>query len=166
MAPQARVLVAGIGNVFFGDDGFGVEVVQRLAAAPLPDGVRVMDAGIRGVHLAYELADGAYDMAILVDATPRGGAPGTLYLLEPERGAAADHAPAAMDGHGLTPAAVLELLEKLGSPPARIVVLGCEPAVIDERMELSAPVAAAVDEAVATVRRLVTEAAGLQAGVT
>src|SRR5262249_13558232 len=82
-AMTGRTLVAGIGNVFLGDDGFGVEVVTRLAGTPLPDGVRVVDYGIRGMHLAYDLA-GGYDAAILVDAVPRGEAPGTVYVIEPE----------------------------------------------------------------------------------
>jgi hydrogenase maturation protease len=88
-----KILVAGIGNIFLGDDGFGVEVAGRLADADLPDGVKVVDYGIRGMHLAYDLANG-YDTAILVDATPRGGAPGTIYVIEPDlsSGAADDSA--------------------------------------------------------------------------
>jgi len=154
---MTRVLVAGIGNIFFGDDGFGVEVARRLASETMPEGVRVLDAGIRGVHLAYELVDGQYDMAILVDATPRGGAPGTLYLLEPDVAAVDGDAASPMDGHGLTPAALLAGLNVLGTPPGRVLVLGCEPSATEEAMELSEPVAAAVDQAVALVRRLVAE---------
>ena len=81
---RQRVLIAGIGNIFLGDDGFGVEVAKRLASEALPDWVRVADFGIRGLHLAYELLDTAYETTILVDATPRGGAPGTVYLIEPD----------------------------------------------------------------------------------
>ena len=83
-----RLLMAGVGNIFLGDDGFGVEVASRLAGAELPDWVRVADYGIRGMHLAYDLASG-YDSAILIDATPRGGEPGTIYVIEPERPPAA-----------------------------------------------------------------------------
>lgn len=86
MTGAARTLVAGVGNIFLGDDGFGVEVARRLAAEPLPEQVEVADIGVRGVHLAYQLLDG-YDTLVLVDATTRGGAPGTLYLIEPDGGA-------------------------------------------------------------------------------
>jgi hydrogenase maturation protease len=84
-----KILVAGIGNIFLGDDGFGVEVAARLAGGDLPDGVKVVDYGIRGMHLAYDLANG-YDLAILIDATARGEAPGTLYVIEPDASGAAD----------------------------------------------------------------------------
>ena len=80
---EPRVLVAGIGNIFLGDDGFGVEVADRLAGRTLPDGVQVADFGIRGVHLAYELLDG-YDALVLVDAVPMGEPPGTVAIIEPE----------------------------------------------------------------------------------
>jgi hydrogenase maturation protease len=80
-----RTLIAGIGNIFLGDDGFGVEVASRLAGADLPDGVKVVDYGIRGMHLAYDLANG-FELAILIDATARGGAPGTIYVIEPDLG--------------------------------------------------------------------------------
>jgi len=152
-----RILVAGIGNVFFGDDGFGVEVARRLGARPLPDGVDVADFGIRGIDLAYALLDG-YAAAILVDATPRGGAPGTLYVLDPEVDAL-ETAPLP-DTHALGPAAILGLVRALcdGLPTLRIV--GCEPVGADAdelTMALSGPVAAAVDEAVALVEGLVDE---------
>src|SRR6516225_7125141 len=86
---QPRILVAGIGNIFLGDDAFGVEVARRLAARPQPDGVRVADFGIRGIDLTYALLDG-YETVILVDATPRGGQPGTLYVIEPDVGGPAE----------------------------------------------------------------------------
>jgi hydrogenase maturation protease len=162
-----KVLVAGVGNVFLGDDGFGVEVVRRLAQEPQPDGVTVTDFGIRGLHLAYELLEG-YDTTILVDATARGGRPGELYVVEVEQ---ADlPAPptsdqlveqgAVLDAHGMTPAEVLGLLAMLGGTPGRVLVLGCEPAVVREEMGLSAPVAAAVDVALVELRRLVGEESG------
>ncbi|HEY0486475.1 MAG TPA: hydrogenase maturation protease [Mycobacteriales bacterium] len=156
-----RVLVAGVGNVFLGDDGFGVEVVTRLAGTPLPDGVTVADFGIRGVHLAYELLDG-YDALVLVDAVPRGDVPGTLYVIEPDldsiRPAGVGGEPV-MDAHGLDPEAVLGLLAALGGRVGRVTVLGCEPADVSERMGLSDPVAGAVDEAVRMARRLAGDAA-------
>jgi hydrogenase maturation protease len=152
-----RVLVAGIGNVFLGDDGFGVEVVQRLDPASLPDVVDVVDYGIRGVHLAYDLLDGAHDVVVLVDALPLPDPPGTLAVLEvPMDGGTAPDLPA-VDGHGMTPVAVVELLKGLGGGVQRVLVVGCRPAVVDERMELSAPVAAAVEPAVAMVADLVDD---------
>jgi hydrogenase maturation protease len=150
------VLVAGVGNVFLGDDGFGVEVARRLAAEDLPDGVEVADVGIRGVHLAYQLLDG-YDLAILVDASPRGEAPGTISVIEPAAGAATAGGPL-VDAHGMAPDAVLAMLEALGGGPVRVLLVGCEPAEVDARMGLSEPVAAAVGEAVEVVRELVAQA--------
>lgn len=149
-----RVLVAGIGNVFLGDDGFGVEVVRALAESPLPPDVRVADYGISGMHLAYDLLDG-YPILILVDATPRGGTPGTLYVLDVDPDAVG-HSPV-VDGHGMQPDAVLALLRTLGGRAGRVLVVGCEPATVDEGIGLSAPVAAAVDGAVRQVRRLLDE---------
>ena len=153
----SRILVAGIGNVFFGDDGFGVEVARRLGERPQPEGVRVVDFGIRGLDLAYALSDG-YDAAILVDALPRGGPPGTLYVLEPEVAAAPIGTLA--DTHGLDPARILSLLRTLGDDVPIVRIVGCEPTLVagDEMtMGLSAPVAAAVDEAVALVEALAAE---------
>jgi len=148
-----HVLVAGIGNIFLGDDGFGVEVVQRLRSLPLPESVRVVDVGIRGVHLAYELLDSDYDTAILIDAVPRGGPPGTLYLTEPDR--ESSRRGKTPDAHAMTPEAVLELLDSLGGRAPRVLVLGCEPASVEEGIGLSEPVARAVDEAAAVVVGLV-----------
>ena len=161
-----RVLVAGVGNIFLGDDGFGVQVARRLAGEALPDGVEVADFGIRGVHLAYQLLDG-YDLAILVDASPRGGEPGSLYVIEPTLG---DGGPeergdgpkgdgqVLLDGHGMQPDAVLGLLRALGGPVGRVLVVGCEPAEVRERIGLSEPVSRAVGEAARVVRELVTQA--------
>jgi hydrogenase maturation protease len=155
----SRVLVAGVGNVFLGDDGFGVEVARRLAAslpvgptAP-PDEVRVVDYGIRAVHLAHDLVDG-YDALVLVDALARGDAPGTLYVLEPD---AVHPLPtsAVADAHGMTPDAVLALVTALGGRLDRTLVVGCEPADCSEGMELTAAVANAVDPAVALVGDLI-----------
>ncbi|WP_328929322.1 hydrogenase maturation protease [Streptomyces sp. NBC_00190] len=152
---SGRTLVAGIGNVFLGDDGFGVEAVRGLSAHPLPDDVEVVDFGVRGVHLAYQLLDG-YDTLVLVDATARGGDPGTLYLIEADAGGPAPPGGAVLDGHHMSPDAVLALLDTLcagtgSTPPRRTLVVGCEPASIEEGIGLSAPVAAAVPRAVRMV---------------
>ncbi|MFE7775049.1 hydrogenase maturation protease [Streptomyces sp. NPDC057445] len=155
----ARTLVAGIGNIFLGDDGFGVETVRRLTEHPLPDHVEVADIGIRGVHLAYRLLDG-YDTVVLVDATARGGEPGTLYVIEAGTPGAHDTKSVSLDGHGMSPDAVLALLDTLcagtdTTPPRRILVVGCEPENVEEGIGLSPRVAAAVPEAVRTVKDLV-----------
>jgi hydrogenase maturation protease len=152
-----RTLVAGVGNIFLGDDGFGPEVARRLAGAGLPEGVRVADYGTSGMHLAYDLTSG-YDSAVLVDAAPRGQAPGTVTVLEAVLPGQDDSpGPPApdpvdvsrfFDGHGMPPDVVLSVLGRLGRPAPRILVVCCEPARVDYRMELSEPVAAAVDDAV------------------
>jgi hydrogenase maturation protease len=147
-----RVLVAGIGNVFLGDDAFGVEVVARLRGRAMPAGVRVVDFGIRGIDLAFALE--RCDAAILVDAIARGGAPGTLYVIEPEVSGDADPG---LSPHALTPDQVLRRLAP-GARPRAVRVVGCEPQTLgddDAPAELSAPVRAAVDEAVRLVEALV-----------
>jgi hydrogenase maturation protease len=157
----ARTLVAGVGNIFLGDDGFGVETVRVLATHQLPAHVEVVDIGVRGVHLAYQLLDG-YDTLVLVDATARGGDPGTLYRIEVDSpGDIAPQGPV-LDGHHMSPDAVLALMETLcsgtgGTPPGRTVVVGCEPASLEEGIGLSAPVAAAVPEAVRLIQAIVGE---------
>ena len=129
-----RVLVAGVGNIFLGDDAFGVEVARRLRTATLPAGVRVEDFGIRSLHLAYELLDGGYDLTVLVDASPRGGAPGTVYLIEPDL----DRVDAASaDAHAMNPDTIFASLRALGGKPGRVLVVGCEPASVEEGMGLS-----------------------------
>jgi hydrogenase maturation protease len=147
----ARVLIAGVGNLFFGDDAFGSEVARRLARRTQPDGVRVIDFGIRGLDLAYALSEG-YAAVILVDATARGGPPGTLYVLEPD--AASTSQTAALDPHGMDPAAVLRLASSLGDACASVLILGCEPACCEEGIGLSAAVSTAVEEAVALAESL------------
>ncbi|MEU6369287.1 hydrogenase maturation protease [Streptomyces sp. NPDC046931] len=155
---HGTILVAGIGNVFLGDDGFGVETVRALSGRRLPGHVEVLDVGVRGVHLAYQLLDG-YDTLVLVDATTRGGDPGTLYVIEHGEDAA-DGVPAApMDGHRMTPDAVLALLGTLcagtgGQRPRRTVVVGCEPASVEERIGLSPAVSDAVPEAVRLIEQI------------
>jgi hydrogenase maturation protease len=141
-----RILVAGIGNVFLGDDGFGVEVATRLVSRPLPDGVKVADFGIRGVHLAYELLDG-FQFLVMIDAVPLGDEPGTLAVLEPDLHEIEDGV-ASMDAHSMNPAVVLATLSRLGGRLSRVLVVGCQPARVDEGMGLSPRVAAAVEPAV------------------
>jgi hydrogenase maturation protease len=146
------VLVAGVGNIFLGDDGFGPEVVRRLAGRPLPPEVRVVDYGIRGMHLAYDLLDGV-DLLVLVDAAPRGGQPGDVVVLE----VGAEHlGDGDFDAHGMEPTAMLASLGALGGRLPRTYVVGCEPADTAEGIGLSPPVQAAVDGAVRTVTGLVT----------
>ena len=161
-----RVLVAGIGNVFFGDDGFGVEVACQLNGTALPCTVDVADYGIRGVHLAYDLLSGLYHTLIMIDAAPVDGPPGTLAVLEIPQAEGDLQASMpqplgqpALDGHGMTPMAVLSLLRALGGVVERVLVVACRPAVIEERMGLSDSVAAAVTGAV----RLVTELSHMEA---
>jgi len=167
---RRRVLIAGVGNIFLGDDGFGVEVARRLRGRPYPEGIEIVDFGIRGIDLAYSLLDG-YDTLILVDAVPRGGPPGTLYLIEPdltgisaESGATAGRA--ALDTHSMDPLKVLAFARALGAPPVHILLVGCEPATTGDMdagemlMGLSAPVRAAIDAAISMIDTLV---AGLTA---
>jgi hydrogenase maturation protease len=212
------MLIAGVGNIFLGDDGFGVEVATRLSGESLPDWVRVADYGISGMHLAYDLAEG-FETTVLIDATPRGGEPGTLYVMELEPGsgmsAETDAAPATavagapptadastppaasgastspatprastppaaadagtptaavpsadsrgiplVDGHGMQPDVVFGMLKTLGGDAGRVLLVGCEPASVDEGIGLSAPVTAAVDEAVRILLDLVRAEAG------
>jgi hydrogenase maturation protease len=166
MTEGPRIMVAGIGNVFFSDDGFGVEVANRLAREPLPDCIRVEDYGIRGVHLAHDLCAG-YDALVIIDAMPMGDEPpGTVVVLEPDVPPPAsqtdddgDPVPV-MDAHTMSPLAVLTTLANLGGSVDRILVVGCQPATIEDGMGLSEPVAAAVDRAVEMVSELLTELVG------
>jgi len=151
-----RVLVAGVGNVFLGDDGFGPAVLDRLGERPLPDGVRAVDYGIRGVHLSFDLLDD-WDALVLVDALPGDGPPGELRLLEVADADLAGSPP--LDAHGLHPLAVLSALPGLGGRLPRTVVLGCTPASVEEGMALSPRVRAAVRPAADRVRALVAELA-------
>ncbi len=160
MAP--RILIACIGNLFLGDDAFGVEVARRLVGRTLPPGVRVIDFGIRGIDLTFALLDDTYDVILMVDAAPRGGTPGTLYVIEPEWKEAEELDPSMslpLETHSLDPARVIRLVSALGGRAKRLVVLGCEPSPLDPDEdpmgELSAPVRAAVDEAVRMIESLV-----------
>ena len=148
------MLVAGIGNLFCGDDGFGPEVVRRLVASKrLPEPVRAVDYGIRGMHLAYDLLDG-YDALVIVDAVPGGGEPGELSVLEVGED---DLGVGGFDPHGMAPVAVLASLKDLGGRLPPTYVVGCRPADTAEGIGLSAPVQAAVPLAMETVRALLRE---------
>ena len=157
---EFRILVAGIGNIFFGDDAFGVEVARALAQRRLPSNVRVVDFGIRGFDLTFALLDG-YDLTILVDASQRGGKPGTLSVLEPSLAAADDsnRFPAEIETHGLVPSKALELAGVMGGKLGEIRLVSCEPATLgdaaDGRMGLSAPVKNAVAEALDLIESLI-----------
>jgi hydrogenase maturation protease len=153
-----RILVAGIGNIFLGDDAFGSEVAQRLLRAPLPPGVRVVDYGVRGLHLAYDLLEGGYHLTILADLLPRGGTPGTVYLMEPDVGLQAP--PETPDAHTMSPASVFGALRALGGHPGRTLIVGCEPASLEEGAPLSEAVEAALDDAVALVNEVIARERG------
>lgn len=144
-----RILVAGIGNIFLGDDGFGVEVVKRLHSCELPAGVRVVDFGIRGFDLAYALQDG-YEAAILVDAYPHGKTPGTVSLVEPDLSKFNEPQQGVVETHGMNPVNVLRMAKSMNRDMKRVLLVGCEPASLGGEegfLGLSDPVAAAVDEA-------------------
>lgn len=159
-----KILVAGIGNIFLGDDAFGSEVAQRLLRLDWPANVRVQDFGIRSFDLTMALVDG-YDAVILVDATPRGGAPGTVYTIEPDLSELDGQPPeaAAIDTHGMDPVRVLALARSMGAQLRKVLVVGCEPLpdTVDPDsagvMGLSEPVNAAVPEAIGTIEILVAQ---------
>lgn len=155
-----NVLIAGIGNIFQGDDAFGVEVARRLAGRPLPEGVVAVDFGIRGYDLAYAVME-PRDCTILVDAVTRGGEPGTLYVIEPDFAELEE--PSDVSAHAMNPLNVFRLVKAMGGSWSRVLLLGCEPADLgseDEgKMGLSDAVAAAVDQAVVLAESLVSDLA-------
>jgi hydrogenase maturation protease len=161
---KPTILVAGIGNIFLGDDAFGVEVVRRLANLQLPQSVRVADFGIRGFDLAYALQDG-YETTILVDACPHGEAAGTLYVIEPDLKALDDFAPnapeapqAVMEAHTMNPIGVLRMARAMNIGLKNILLVGCEPETLggeEGQMGLSAPVEAAVDSGVKLLESII-----------
>jgi len=159
---ESKVLVACVGNIFLGDDAFGVEVASRLWQELLPEGVKVVDFGIRSYDLAYALME-PWDDVILVDALPRGGVAGTIYVLEPELPSdVANGQFPAIDAHSLNPVAVLQMVHALGGKIRRMLVVGCEPSSVEAdgtgNFKLSPPVHAAVGEAVETIKRLIERA--------
>jgi hydrogenase maturation protease len=156
MRSNGKILVAGIGNIFLGDDAFGVEVAQQLLQRPLPPDVQVLDYGIRSYDLAYALMQ-EWELVILVDAVSRGEEPGTVYTIEPEL-SELDTAPS-LDAHTMNPVSVLQLVRALGGEPARVLVVGCEPMRLEPdeitgEIGLSAPVQHAVDVAIEVIEEL------------
>ena len=144
-----RVLIAGVGNIFFGDDGFGVEVARRLSGERFTSQVHVADFGIRGVHLAFEIVSG-YDVVILIDAVRCGGQPGTLYVIEPDTSGLGTTA----DAHSMEVQNVFSFINRLGGTHAKILIVGCEPGDVREGIGLSDRVSPAVDETIRLVRNL------------
>jgi hydrogenase maturation protease len=152
-----RILVAGIGNIFMGDDAFGVEVVNELSRRKLPGEVLVRDFGIRSYDLAYAMMDG-YDVMILVDATPQGQPPGTIYLIEPDLGGLDNLEDEAVNAHSMNPVRVLQMLRAFGTRPGPLYLAGCEPGILEtEEIGLSEPVRAAIPQAVAMIESLIDE---------
>lgn len=153
-----RILVAGVGNIFLSDDGFGVAVASRMAKQQLPPSVTVSDFGIRGVHLAFELLDG-YDGLVLVDAVAMGEPPGTLALLDAGDGSwsGLGHDGALIDAHTMSPDVVFATLDRIGGNLETTYVLGCQPACLDEGIGLSPPVEAAVGTAINMCEQLLTD---------
>ncbi len=157
---NARVLIAGLGNIFCGDDAFGVETVRRLTEAGLPDGACAVDFGIRSYDLAFALTDG-YAAVVLVDATPRGEPPGTVYLIEPDLERLDDpepSEPALAGAHAMNPVTVLRMARSLGGIRSKVLLVGCEPARLeteDGEMALSAEVESAIPRAVEMIQSVV-----------
>ena len=155
-----RILIAGVGNIFLGDDAFGVEVAQRMKDRPLPDGVKVVDFGIRGIDLAYCLLDG-YDKVILVDTVQRGGPPGSLYVIDPVVEHLAEDESPMIQAHNLEPSRVLTLLQTMGQTIPFIRLVGCEPATFEPNdggdLQLSVTVRGAFDEAVNIIESLINQ---------
>ena len=149
---SARVLVAGIGNIFFSDDGFGSEVARAMLADNGVD-VKIEDFGIAGMHLGYELVNG-YERAIIIDLVPRGGSPGTLYVIEPDLQLPGGPA----DAHRMDLQNVFAFVRALGADAPPIEIVGCEPSSVDEGIGLSQPVAAVIGIAVALVRARIANA--------
>jgi hydrogenase maturation protease len=155
---ERQILVAGIGNAWLGDDGFGGRVAEALAARELPPGVTALDFGTGGLDLAYEVMRG-YDALVLVDASRQGGEPGTLYVFEPEPesvGAVEDGE--VLNPHGMDPRTVLRFVKTVGGWPGKVVVIACEPDVAEEMgLELSPAVAGSVERAVELVIETIAE---------
>lgn len=157
---NGKVLIACIGNIFLGDDGFGVEVARSLARRQLPESVVVRDFGIRGFDLAYALLD-PWEAVVMVDALPRGEVPGTLFTMEPDLSVLGNPASPDMgiNPHGMDPLRVLHLAASMGTISPQVIVVGCEPLdfgdELEGRMGLSPVVQNAVEEASSMVEELV-----------
>jgi hydrogenase maturation protease len=154
---KPSILVAGIGNIFLGDDGFGVEVIKRLSAREFPASVRVVDFGIRGFDLAYALQDG-YETTILVDAYPHGQPPGTVSLVEPDLTRLEENQQSVVETHGMNPVNVLRMAAAMNAKLGKVLLVGCEPATFggeEGQMGLSETVEAAVHEAARMIASLI-----------
>lgn len=160
MKPREKILIACIGNIFLGDDAFGCEVAKVLAQRELPEEVKLVDFGIRSFDLSYALMDG-YETTVFVDAAPRGGEPGTVYVIEPDRTQldAIETQTETFEPHGMNPMKVLSMVKSLGGDFNNIVVVGCEPQYTGEDgegyMGLSEPVEASLGKAVEVIESLV-----------
>jgi hydrogenase maturation protease len=156
-----RILIACIGNIFLGDDGFGTEVARRLSNRTLPPGVLLKDFGIRSIDLTYALLE-PYELVILVDASARGGDPGTIYLIEPDEADSGPGGPARLETHNMNPVNVLRMARSMGGVHGRVLIVGCEPADFGPsgdggRLGLSEPVERALDGAVTLIESLLIE---------
>ncbi len=159
MTSPSKILVAGIGNIFLGDDAFGSEVARRLMHETLPGQVRVMDFGIRSYDLAYAMMDG-YDVTILVDITSQGQAPGTVSLIAPDLNQLNELDERMADAHSLNPVRVLQMLQAFGSLPGKLYLIGCEPAILeveDGQIGLSETVERSVPQAIELIKSLVND---------
>ena len=159
-----KILVAGIGNIFFGDDAFGCEVIRALRQRALPQEVTVTDFGIRGYDLAYALTND-FDAVILVDAAPRNSVPGTLYLIEPDTEGTNDSRDTMMDGHAMSPITVIKMAKSFGRVCEKLYLVGCEPETCengDDQMGLSPKVQEAIPQALAMIDSLVNELLGIR----
>ena len=154
-----NILVAGIGNIFFGDDAFGCEVVRQLLERPVPTGVTIRDFGVRSYDLAYAMMDGP-GVTIFIDATPRGEPPGTVSLIAPDINSLDNISGEVFNAHSMNPVRVLQLIRSLGGQPGRLYLVGCEPAVLETEegaMGLSHPVQAAVAKALKMIDSLIVD---------
>ena len=159
--PNPTILIAGIGNIFLGDDAFGSEVARRLELQSWPEGVRVVDFGIRGLDLAYALLDG-HDLVLIVDAAPRGASPGTLSVVEPDLSVldSSEQSPTLLDAHTLDPLKILGLARVMGGRWARLLLIACEPADLggeEGRLGMSDPVRVGVEGAAQMIVRIVND---------
>lgn len=154
-----KILIAGVGNMFLGDHGFGCEVIRQLRPLKFPPAVTVMDFGIRSYNLAYALTDG-YDAAILVDAVQRGKTPGTVFLIEPEISHLSELEATVVNPHSMNPVSVLQLAQSVGKVSEKVLLVGCEPAVLEDEngeLQLSRSVRAAIPQAIEMIQSLVAE---------
>lgn len=159
MSRPSKILVAGIGNIFLGDDAFGSEVARRLMDERLPPEVQVIDFGIRAYDLAYAIMDG-YEVTILVDVTVQGQAPGTVYLIEPDLKQLDQFDANLADAHSMNPARALLVLRRFGSSPGKLYLIGCEPAILeveDGQIGMSEAVEKSVPQAIEWIKTLVED---------